>query len=37
VTTAMKARLQLLRDPVPLGPPLDLGRDCRAENRLPSS
>jgi thiamine biosynthesis lipoprotein len=37
VTAAMKARLQLLRDPVPLGPPLDLGRDCRAENRLPSS
>lgn len=28
VTAAMRARLQLLRDPVPLGPPLDLGADC---------
>lgn len=28
VTTAMRARLQLLRDPVPLGQPLDLGRGC---------
>lgn len=28
VTTAMHARLQLLRDPVPLGPPLDLGVGC---------
>lgn len=30
VTVAMSARLQLLRDPVPLGPPLDLGPDCVA-------
>ncbi|MBY4597440.1 FAD:protein FMN transferase [bacterium BD-1] len=28
VTTAMAARATLLRDPVPLGPPLDLGEDC---------
>ena len=28
VTVAMKARLELLRDPVPLGPPLDLGPGC---------
>ncbi len=28
VTTAMRARLQLVRDPVPLGPPLDLGPGC---------
>jgi thiamine biosynthesis lipoprotein len=28
VTIAMKARLELLRDPVPLGPPLDLGLEC---------
>ncbi|MDY0022912.1 FAD:protein FMN transferase [Arenimonas caeni] len=30
VTMAMKARLTLLRDPVPLGPPLDLGPACVA-------
>lgn len=30
VTVAMKARLQPLRDPVPLGPPLDLGANCVA-------
>ncbi|KFL35711.1 FAD:protein FMN transferase [Arenimonas donghaensis] len=28
VTVAMKARVTLARDPVPLGPPLDLGPDC---------
>lgn len=28
VTVAMKARISLVRDPVPLGPPLDLGPDC---------
>lgn len=28
VTTAMAARATLLRDPVPLGPPLDLGETC---------
>lgn len=28
VTVAMKARLELLRDPVPLGAPVDLGPDC---------
>lgn len=28
VTVAMKARLELLRDPVPLGEPLDLGPGC---------
>ncbi|WP_043800099.1 FAD:protein FMN transferase [Arenimonas malthae] len=28
VTTAMAARATLLRDPVPLGPPLDLGEGC---------
>ncbi|MBP6596346.1 MAG: FAD:protein FMN transferase [Arenimonas sp.] len=28
VTVAMRARLQLLRDPIPLGMPLDLGPDC---------
>ncbi|MFY2763642.1 FAD:protein FMN transferase [Arenimonas sp. MALMAid1274] len=28
ITTAMTARAQLLRDPVPLGAPLDLGQDC---------
>lgn len=32
VTAAMKARLQLLRDPVPLGPPLQLGQDCGGKN-----
>ncbi|GAB2497334.1 FAD:protein FMN transferase [Arenimonas alkanexedens] len=30
VTAAMAARVQLLRKPVPLGPPLDLGVDCDA-------
>ncbi|WP_374601232.1 FAD:protein FMN transferase [Arenimonas sp.] len=30
VTVAMKARVTLARDPVPLGPPLDLGPDCSA-------
>lgn len=30
VTVAMKARVQLLRDPVPLGAPLDLGSGCQA-------
>lgn len=30
VTAAMSARLRLLRDPVPLGEPLDLGPDCVA-------
>lgn len=30
VTVAMAARVQLLRDPVPLGPPLDLGPGCVA-------
>lgn len=30
VTAAMKARVTLARDPVPLGPPLDLGPDCTA-------
>jgi len=30
VTVAMKARVTLARDPVPLGPPLDLGPDCTA-------
>lgn len=30
VTTAMKRRLRLLRDPVPLGDPLDLGPGCTA-------
>jgi thiamine biosynthesis lipoprotein len=29
VTTAMKARLELARDPISLGAPLDLGPDCR--------
>ena len=33
VTTAMQARLELLRDPVPLGPPLDLGPGCVAGPR----
>ncbi|TNJ33803.1 FAD:protein FMN transferase [Arenimonas terrae] len=33
VTAAMKARLQLLRDPVPLGDALDLGADCGARNQ----
>jgi thiamine biosynthesis lipoprotein len=28
VTAAMASRLELLRDPVPLGQPLDLGPDC---------
>ncbi len=28
VTVAMRARLELLRDPVPLGQPLDLGPAC---------
>lgn len=28
VTTAMKARVVLLRDPVPLGAPVDLGPSC---------
>ena len=28
VTLAMRGRLEMLRDPVPLGPPLDLGPDC---------
>lgn len=28
VTAAMRSRLRLLRDPVPLGPPLDLGPGC---------
>lgn len=30
VTAAMKARITLARDPVPLGAPLDLGADCSA-------
>ena len=30
VTAAMADRLRLLREPVPLGPPLDLGPDCAA-------
>lgn len=30
VTTAMKARVVLLRDPVPLGAPVDLGPSCDA-------
>lgn len=30
LTAAMKARLELLRDPVPLGEPLDLGPGCAA-------
>ena len=29
VTAAMRARLELLRDPVPLGAPIDLGPGCR--------
>lgn len=33
VTAAMKSRLELLRDPVPLGEPLDLGPDCVAAPR----
>ena len=28
VTAAMRARLQLLRDPVPLGAPIELGKTC---------
>lgn len=31
LTVAMKARLELLRDPVPLGAPLDLGPGCVPE------
>ncbi|WP_339829903.1 hypothetical protein, partial [uncultured Arenimonas sp.] len=30
VTVAMKARVTLARDPVPLGAPLDLGPSCTA-------
>jgi thiamine biosynthesis lipoprotein len=29
VTSAMAARVTLLRDPVALGPPIDLGASCR--------
>jgi thiamine biosynthesis lipoprotein len=34
VTAAMSARLHLLRQPVPLGEPLDLGPDCAAPAAL---
>lgn len=37
VTVAMKARLELLRDPVPLGQPLDLGVNCSGAKEIGSS
>ncbi len=37
VTVGMAARLELLRDPVPLGEPLDLGADCAGKLNLGTS
>jgi thiamine biosynthesis lipoprotein len=30
ITTAMRGRVEFARNPIPLGAPVDAGKDCRA-------
>jgi thiamine biosynthesis lipoprotein len=36
ITTAMQARIDFARDPIPLGAPVDAGKDCRAPSGPPA-